>query len=260
MEKLSNTHPAPIAALCALFIVSPASRAEVDAPPIAAQPATAGAAARAQAPLTQAEQDEVLYALGLLISRNLDDYDLSGADFERVKSGLIDGFNHRASGVDPYKEGTKIQALRRERMARMHGERERAAQAFVERAAAQSGAQRTASGLVFIALRKGTGPSPGPADQVTVNYEGRLINGSVFDGTRERGTPATFSLRSVIPCWSEALPLMKVGAKSRIVCPAALAYGAHGEPPKVGPDAALDFEVELLAVKKADSDGGAGAP
>ena len=228
--------------------------AEVPDPTI---PAAVGAV-RPHAPLDAAELDKALYALGVLISRNLDEFDLSSADFERVKSGLTDGFNHQGSGVDLTKDGTKIQALRRERAARLHEKREQAAQGLLDQVASLKGAQRTASGVVYLPLKSGRGASPGPDDRITVNYEGRLIDGSVFDGSRERGGPSTFSLRGVIPCWSQALPLMKVGSTSRIVCPAALGYGARGEPPKVGPDAALDFEVELLAVAPANASGAAG--
>jgi|HubBroStandDraft_1064217.scaffolds.fasta_scaffold08813_2 FKBP-type peptidyl-prolyl cis-trans isomerase FkpA len=257
MEMFLNNRRAPLVALSALLLawtVSAGAGAEVPDPTMPAAGAT-----RPRAPLDAAEQDRALYALGVMISRNLDEFDLSSADFERVKSGLTDGFNHQASGVDLTKDGTKIQMLRRERMARLHEKREQAAQGFLDRLASAKGAQRTANGVVYLPLKNGKGASPGPDDRVTVNYEGHLIDGTVFDGSRERGGPSTFSLRGVIPCWSQALPLMKVGSTSRIVCPAALAYGAHGEPPRVGPDAALDFEVELLAVTRADPTGSPGS-
>jgi FKBP-type peptidyl-prolyl cis-trans isomerase len=257
MEILWNNRRARLVVLGALVIawtVPAGAGAEAPDPTI---PAAAGTA-RPRAPLEAAELDKALYALGVLISRNLDEFDLSSADFERVKSGLTDGFNHQASGVDLTQDGTKIQALRRERAARLHEKREQAAQGFLDRVATLKGAERTASGVVYLPLKNGRGTTPRPDDRITVNYEGRLIDGSVFDGSRERGGPSTFSLRGVIPCWSQVLPLMKVGSTSRIVCPAALGYGARGEPPKVGPDAALDFEVELLAVAPANASGAAG--
>jgi FKBP-type peptidyl-prolyl cis-trans isomerase len=257
MEMFSNNRRALVAlgALLLAWTVSAGAGPEVVPDPTI----PAAGPTRPRAPLDAAEQDKALYALGVLISHNLDEFDLSSADFERVQAGLIDGFNHQASGVDLTMDRTKIQVLRRERMARLHEKREQAAQGFLDRAASAKGAQRTASGVVYLPLKNGKGASPGPDDQVTVNYEGHLIDGTVFDGSRERGGPSTFSLRGVIPCWSQALPLMKVGSTSRIVCPAALAYGARGEPPRVGPDAALDFEVELLAVTRADSTGSPGS-
>jgi FKBP-type peptidyl-prolyl cis-trans isomerase len=211
-------------------------------------PATAAQPTHPLVTMSQSEQDQALYALGVLISHNLDEFDLSSTDFDQVKAGLIDGFNHRATQVDLVRDGPKVQGLRRERLARLKIKREQAGRAFLDRAAALAGARRSATGLVYIPIREGSGSSPGPNDQVRVNYEGRLIDGTVFDGSREQGGPSTFNLRSVISCWSEALPLMRVGGKGRIVCPAALAYGAQGEQPKVGPDATLDFEVELLDV------------
>jgi FKBP-type peptidyl-prolyl cis-trans isomerase len=83
---------------------------------------------------------------------------------------------------------------------------------------------------------------------VTVNYEGRLIDGTVFDSSKQRGGPATVPVTGVIKCWTEALQLMKVGGKSRVVCPADLAYGAQGWPPVIKPGATLVFEVELLGI------------
>ncbi len=195
-----------------------------------------------------AEDDHTLYALGVLISRNLEEFQLTPAEFERVKAGLIDGVGHHATEVDLKAETPRIQALRQERFAQVMKQKREENQAFVNAAAALPGATRTGSGLVTIPIRVGKGASPGPNDQVSVNYQGRLIDGSVFDASAPQGPPAQFGLAGVIPCWSEALPLMKVGGKSRIVCPAALAYGAHGSPPSIGPDATLDFEVELVRI------------
>jgi FKBP-type peptidyl-prolyl cis-trans isomerase FkpA len=195
-----------------------------------------------------ADDEHTLYALGVLISRNLDDFQLSPAEFERVKAGLSDGFNHRATQVDLKVETPAVQTLRQERVARLMKKKREQNQAFVNTVAALPGATRTGSGLVMIPVHAGTGASPGPNDQVTVNYQGKLIDGTVVDASAPQGAPAQFSLGSVIPCWSEALTLMKVGGRNRIVCPSALAYGAHGSPPAIGPDATLDFDVELLQV------------
>ena len=195
-----------------------------------------------------ADDDHTLYALGVLISRNLEDLQLTPAEFERVKAGLIDGVNHQATQVDLKADTPAIQALRQARFAHLMKQKREDNQAFVNTAAALPGATRTASGLVMIPIHAGKGASPGPNDQVSVNYKGKLIDGTVFDASAPQGQPAQFGLGGVIPCWSEALPLMKVGGKSRIVCPAALAYGAHGSPPAIGPDATLDFDVELVQI------------
>jgi FKBP-type peptidyl-prolyl cis-trans isomerase len=81
-----------------------------------------------------------------------------------------------------------------------------------------------------------------------VNYEGRLTDGTVFDSSAQHGQAATLLVGNIIPCWTEALQLMKVGGKSRIVCPAALAYGDRGAPPKIKPGASLEFDIELVSI------------
>jgi FKBP-type peptidyl-prolyl cis-trans isomerase len=93
----------------------------------------------------------------------------------------------------------------------------------------------------------GEGAQPGPTDKVKVHYHGTLRDGTVFDSSVDRGTPAEFPLDRVIPCWTEAVTQMKVGGKRRIVCPAAIAYGSRGMGQIPG-DAALVFEVELLEI------------
>ena len=91
---------------------------------------------------------------------------------------------------------------------------------------------------------------PTAADTVKVHYHGTLIDGSVFDSSVDRGTPATFPLNGVIKCWTEGLQKIKVGGKARLVCPADVAYGDRGSPPKIKPGSTLVFEVELLEIVK----------
>jgi FKBP-type peptidyl-prolyl cis-trans isomerase FkpA/FKBP-type peptidyl-prolyl cis-trans isomerase FklB len=195
----------------------------------------------------ETEEQKTLYALGVLISRNLEDFQLSPAEFNLVKSGLIDGFNQRASQVDLAAAAPKVQQLQRERAALLTQQRQKDGQAYLDKAAALPGAEKTGSGLVIVPIRAGSGASPSRSDRVTVNYEGKLVDGTVFDSSIARGQPATFGLTGVIPCWSEALQLMKVGGKSRVVCPPGLAYGERGAP-KIRPQSTLDFEVELLEI------------
>jgi FKBP-type peptidyl-prolyl cis-trans isomerase FkpA len=97
----------------------------------------------------------------------------------------------------------------------------------------------------------GSGASPAPDDEVKVNYEGRLIDGTVFDSSYKRGQPASFKLNGVVPCWTEALQHMKVGGKMTLVCPPDLAYGDRGAPPSIPGGSTLVFQVELLDVVKA---------
>ena len=111
------------------------------------------------------------------------------------------------------------------------------------------GARKTASGLVLISEREGSGASPSRTDRVTVTYEGKLADGTVFDSSAKHGgQPVALSLGGIIPCWTEALQLMKVGGKSRVVCPSSLAYGDRGQMPTIMPGAVLDFDVELVSM------------
>ena len=107
----------------------------------------------------------------------------------------------------------------------------------------------TASGLQYRVIETGEGRSPGPADTVVVHYVGQLIDGTEFDSSRGRGTPATFSLGGIIPGWQEALQLMREGDIWEVVIPSELAYGAQGAGASIGPNETLVFEIELISVK-----------
>jgi FKBP-type peptidyl-prolyl cis-trans isomerase FkpA len=122
------------------------------------------------------------------------------------------------------------------------------AKSALDKAAAEPGATQTPSGLVYRELRAGTGESPKATNAVTVNYRGTLTDGTEFDSSYKRNEPAQFPLNQVIPCWTEGLQKMRVGGKSRLVCPASLAYGERGAPPDIPGGATLIFEVELLAI------------
>ncbi len=112
------------------------------------------------------------------------------------------------------------------------------------------GVVTTADGLQYKVLKEGAGLRPTDSDVVTVNYSGKLIDGTVFDSSYDRGQPATFPVNGVIPGWTEALKLMKVGSIYELVIPAKLAYGKTGAPPAIGPDQTLLFKVELIAIDK----------
>ncbi len=105
--------------------------------------------------------------------------------------------------------------------------------AYLTKAAAEAGAVKTASGMVFKTVKEGTGASPTASDTVTVHYEGRFLDGKVFDSSIKRKEPATSRWAGVIPCWTEGVQQMKVGGKAQLVCPAELAYGDQGQPPRM---------------------------
>lgn len=212
--------------------------------------------ADAAQPQPGTEEDKALYALGVILSRNIQPFGFSASELAMVQSGLVDGAQDKVTIKDPDAYIPRLQELQKARTA-AGAEREKAAgAAFLARAAAEKGATRTPSGIVIRTLTAGTGASPTAEDQVKVHYEGKLVDGKVFDSSIERKEPATFPLTGVIPCWTEAVQLMKVGGKSQVVCPSALAYGDDGRPPQIPGGATLVFQVELLDIVKA----GAGAP
>ena len=116
-------------------------------------------------------------------------------------------------------------------------------------AAKEKGAVKTASGLVYVSLKDGTGPSPAATDTVKVNYRGALTDGKEFDSSAKNGGPVSFPLNKVIPCWTEGVQKMKVGGKAKLTCPSAIAYGSRGAGGVIPPNATLLFDVELIAVK-----------
>ena len=105
------------------------------------------------------------------------------------------------------------------------------------------------SGLIFTETVVGAGPAPGPTSRVQVHYHGTFPDGRVFDSSVDRGQPSTFPVNRVIKCWTEGLQLMRVGGKATLVCPAAIAYGERGRPPKIPANSTLHFDVELLSVQ-----------
>ena len=196
------------------------------------------------------EEQKTLYALGLAISRSLGPFNLSAADLEAVEAGLTDGSLHKAPKIELETYGPKIRQLQEARAALVAEAEKKASQAFLDQAAAEKGATKTASGLILITITPGTGASPKATDTVKVNYEGKLTDGTVFDSSVKRNEPLTLALTSVIKCWTEGVPMMKVGGKSKLVCPSDIAYGDQGRPPIIKPGATLVFEIELLEIVK----------
>jgi FKBP-type peptidyl-prolyl cis-trans isomerase len=119
---------------------------------------------------------------------------------------------------------------------------------FLEDNGKKSGIVTTASGLQYQVIKEGTGATPKPTDTVRVDYVGTLLDGSTFDSSVARGQPAEFALNQVIPGWTEAIQLMKVGGKSKFFIPSNLAYGENGAGGVIAPNATLIFEVDLLEI------------
>ncbi|MFQ5667393.1 MAG: FKBP-type peptidyl-prolyl cis-trans isomerase [Candidatus Binatia bacterium] len=207
-------------------------------------------AVKAAGPALGSDEEKTIYALGLALSHSVAAFNLTPPEVELMKAGLTDGLLHRKEKVELHTYRAKIQQLARSRAAATAESEKKAGQAFLAKAAAQQGAVKTSSGLVYQEITPGTGLQPKATDKVKVHYTGRLIDGTVFDSSVERGQPATFPLNGVIKCWTEGLQLMKVGGKSKLVCPSDIAYGERGSPPKIKPGATLVFEVQLLDIVK----------
>src|SRR5215208_40473 len=184
-------------------------------------------APKAAAPASSPDEG-TLYTLGLRTARQLDQFDLSPAELETVKKGLTDGVAGKKPRFDPVAHEEKLQKFAEQRLARVTEHNKQTGQAFAAKAAKEKGAQKTATGLVFTSLKEGTGAAPTQADSVLANFEGRLIDGTVFDSSKKRGQAIQFPMAQAIPCLGEGAAKMKVGGKARLVCPASLAYGDAG--------------------------------
>ena len=205
--------------------------------------------ARAQAPKLDTDDQKTVYALGLALADSLRSYQLTPAELELLKAGLADGLKGGKAQVELKDYQMKIRELGQKRQQAAAEVEKKEAAGFVEKMAKEKGAQKTESGLIYIETKAGEGASPKATDTVKVHYHGTLRDGTVFDSSVERGQPATFPLNRVVKCWTEGLQKMKVGGKAKLVCPAELAYGDRGAPPKILGGAALVFDVELISIE-----------
>jgi FKBP-type peptidyl-prolyl cis-trans isomerase FkpA len=201
-------------------------------------------------PAITSEDDKTFYALGMMLGRNVGTFALSPRELEIVKAGLSDTVLGKKPVVELEQYGPKIQGLARTRAgSKAQAEKEKA-KSFQEAAAKEPNAVKETSGLIYVPIKEGTGDSPKPTDTVKVHYEGKLTDGTVFDSSIARGTPAEFPLNGVVPCWTEGLQKMKIGGKAKLVCPSSIAYGDQGRPPKIPGGATLVFQVELIDITK----------
>ena len=196
------------------------------------------------------DEQKTLYALGIAISQSLSVFGLNEAELEFVKSGLTDGVLKHPSKVELKTYGPKIEQLEKTRTAALADGEKKSGASFLAKAASEPGAIKTESGAILTTIKEGKGSNPKATDTVKVHYHGTLLDGTVFDSSVKRGEPATFPLNQVIKCWTEGVQKIKVGGKSRLVCPSNLAYGDRGSPPTIKPGATLVFEVELLDIVK----------
>jgi FKBP-type peptidyl-prolyl cis-trans isomerase len=196
---------------------------------------------------TPTEDDKIFYSIGVMAGMGISEFALTEAEYEWVARGVADAALRREPLANPENYMGAIKAVYEARTTKANAAEATASAEFLEREAALEGAVQSESGLITQVLVTGEGEQPEPTDEVKVHYHGTLRDGTVFDSSVDRGSPAEFPLDRVIPCWTEAVTQMKVGGKNRIVCPASIAYGSRGMGAIPG-DAALVFEVELLEI------------
>lgn len=191
---------------------------------------------------------EVSYALGLSMAANFMNSGLKDIDTDAFTKGLIDVLK----GNTPDMSMEKAQSVINQFFAKLQAEavenNKKEGEAFLAKNKEKAGVVVTASGLQYEILTQGIGSKPKATDTVRCHYEGRLINGQVFDSSFKRNQPADFPVNQVIPGWVEALQLMPVGSKWRLYIPSNLAYGEHGAGELIGPNTTLIFDVELLEI------------
>jgi FKBP-type peptidyl-prolyl cis-trans isomerase FkpA len=196
----------------------------------------------------QSEEEKTIYFLGVVLSRQARDLGLSDTESELMLQGLRDSLAGTEMELDQAEYFPKLQELAKQRKTIVLEQEKTDSKRFLEKASKTKGATVTESGLIITEIKSGTGASPGPTDTVKVHYHGTLRDGTVFDSSVNRGEPSEFPLNRVIPCWTEGVGMMKVGGKSKLVCPAEIAYGDRGSPATIPGGAALTFEVELIEI------------
>lgn len=192
--------------------------------------------------------ENLSYALGMIIGHNLKGMNIEGLntqEFAQAVADVIDGKETRLGDVEAQ---TLVQKYMQEKEAEQSKALRAEGEAFLAENAKKDEVVVLPSGLQYTVLTEGTGKKPSATDNVKCHYEGRLINGTVFDSSYKRGEPAVFPLNGVIAGWTEGVQLMGEGAKFRFFIPYNLAYGERGAGQSIPPYAALIFDVELIEV------------
>lgn len=200
-------------------------------------------------------EDQYSYAIGLDMGTSFRNSE-TPLDIENLVAGLRDGLGGGKPKFDQATCGQALQQLqvmmRNKAMAQQQSagtENKKLGDAFLAENKTKEGVQVTKSGLQYKVIKAGTGPTPGPTDTVKCNYRGTLVDGTMFDASANHGGPASFPVNRVIPGWTEALQLMKVGAKWQLFIPAELAYGNNPPGPPIEAGSTLIFDIELLGIE-----------
>jgi FKBP-type peptidyl-prolyl cis-trans isomerase FklB len=202
-----------------------------------------------QAQNSENPMDTVSYAVGVWLGNIVKQQGFDKVDTKTVSEALGQVLNGGDLAIDPNQAGEILKNYIESKKEREAAENVAAGKKYLEENAKKEGVSVTDSGLQYEILKEGTGPIPTAKDRVNVHYHGTLIDGTVFDSSVERGTPATFGVTQVIKGWVEALQMMPVGSKWRLTIPSEIAYGERGAGGAIGPGATLIFDVELLGIE-----------
>ena len=193
--------------------------------------------------------EKVSYAVGMSIGESLKAQNLEDIDTKKLSLAMDTIFKNQDPLFTPEEANSIIQAYLDTKKYAAYGNLKLEGEKFLENNKSNKDIQTTESGLQYEIIKSGNGKKPSKTDTVSVHYHGTLIDGTVFDSSVERGTPASFGVHQVIPGWTEALQLMDIGSKYRLFIPQELAYGANPHPGgPIQPFSALIFEVELLKI------------
>jgi FKBP-type peptidyl-prolyl cis-trans isomerase len=202
-------------------------------------------------PKIESDDDKAIYSLGLWVAQRIESFALTESELPIFESGVRDGVTNSEKKVDIATVEGLLQKFATARQTARAAKEKTDSATYLAQMAAEPGATKSPTGYVVRTLTEGTGASPGADSTVKVHYHGTLRDGTVFDSSVNRGTPAEFPVGGVIPCWTQALQTMKVAGKYKLTCPSEIAYGDRGSPPSIKPGATLTFEVELIEVKPA---------
>lgn len=195
------------------------------------------------------DKSKAAYGVGMSIADSLAKQELSSLDLDQVLAGMRAIFNGETPRISPEEANLHIERFIDAQKFKKYELNKLAGEAFLTDNAKRPEVQTSASGLQYEVLQEGNGEKPSPTSQVTVHYHGTLIDGTVFDSSVQRNSPATFGVNQVIRGWTEALQLMPVGSKYRLSIPQDLAYGANPQPGgPIEPYTALLFDVELISI------------
>ena len=251
-RRITSRVHLPALLLASAFVCASAS-SQTAAPPSTATKPPAGRKAKPKAPsgpsLTTDSQ-KILYLIGAFLGRSVSSLDLGEAELALVQQGLSDAASGRPLRASPETWGPKIPEFTKKRFADVAAAEKKKSAPFFDKEAAQPGTLRQPSGFLFRELAPGSGAGPAPGGKVLVKYTGTLSDGTVFESTARLGRPVVLDLTQVIPCLKDALTLMKVGGRARIVCPGDLGWGEAGHPTLVKPGATVAFDLELVDLVK----------